>query len=112
MASWPASIPAHLINTFTETPPDNVIRSNMDRGIPKLRKRSTANVRPISFSMILTPAQVVTLDAFYAANAALEFDYTHPRTRAAVKARFTAPPDLSDLNVRNYNCDVELEIMP
>lgn len=112
MASWPPSLPAHLINTFTETMPDNVIRSSVDRGAAKIRKRTTANVRPVAFTMILTPAQVVALDAFYSANAAAEFDFTHPRTRAAVKARFTTPPALSDLNGRNYNCDVELEIMP
>jgi hypothetical protein len=112
MAAWPSTLPAHLINTFTETPPDNVIRSSVDRGAAKIRKRTTANVRPVSFSMFLTPAQVVALDTFYAANAALEFDYTHPRTGAAVKARFTSPPSLSDINGKNYNCDVALEIMP
>lgn len=112
MASWPATLPAYLIGSYSETSPDNVIRSTVDKGAAKLRRRTTANIRRASFSMFLTPAQVATLDAFYLANAALEFDFTNPRTGAAVKARFTAPPEFGDVTGKNFNCAVELEIMP
>ena len=58
MTVWPSSLPAPLLSTFKETPPDNVIRTSMDVGVAKVRKRTSANVRPISFSLMLTPAQV------------------------------------------------------
>jgi len=114
MATWP-TLPAPIINTFNETLPDNVIRTSMDKGPAKVRRRTTANVRPIQFSMVLTEAQVATLDTFYnttTLSGAQEFDYTHPRTGATVSARFTQPPAYSDINGLAYRVEVQLEILP
>ena len=78
MAAWP-TLPAPLINTFKESTPDNLLRSSTDKGPAKIRRRSTAGVRPISFTLHLTPAQVNTLEIFYVTtlvSGAQEFDYT------------------------------------
>lgn len=115
MATWPATLPAPIINSLKESPPDNTIRSQMDKGPAKVRRRTTANVRPLSFTLRLTPAQVATLDTFYNTttfSGADEFDYTHPRTSAAVTARFVNPPEYSELEGVLYNCSISLEIMP
>lgn len=115
MATWPATLPAPALNTLSETPPDNVIRTKMDKGPDKVRRRTTANIRPISFTLILTPTQTATLDTFYDTttfSGADEFDYTHPRTGDAVKARFVEPPQYSENEGVLYNCSISLEIMP
>lgn len=115
MATWPASLPAPALGTLRETPPDNVIRSKMDKGPDKTRRRTTANIRPISFTLKLTPAQTATLDTFYDTttfSGADEFDYTHPRTGDAVKARFVDPPEYAEAEGVIYNCAISLEIMP
>lgn len=115
MATWPATLPPPVLNSLKESPPDNTIRSQMDKGPAKVRRRTTANIRPISFTMRLTPAQVETLDTFYDVttfSGADEFDYTHPRTSAAVTARFVSPPEYSELEGVLYNCSISLEIMP
>lgn len=114
MATWP-TLPAPLINTFRETPPDNTIRSQTDKGPAKVRRRTTAGPRPVQFTLHLTTAQVATLEAFYnttTASGALEFDYTHPRTAATVVARFTSPPAYSDVNGLSYRAEIQLEILP
>lgn len=115
MATWPATLPAPALNSLKETPPNNVIRTQMDKGPDKVRRRTTANVRPLSFTLKLTPAQVATLDTFFTDttySGADEFDYTHPRTGAAVTARFVSPPDYAESEGVIYNCSISLEILP
>lgn len=115
MATWPATLPAPALNTLKESPPNNVIRTQMDKGPDKVRRRTTANVRPLSFTLKLTPAQVETLDTFFVTttfSGADEFDYTHPRTGDPVTARFVGPPDYSEQEGVIYNAAIQLEILP
>jgi len=116
MATWPATLPPPAVNTFKERPPKNVIRSTMDKGPDKTRRRTTANVRPIGFTLKLTPEQVETLDNFFVLttfSGADEFDYTHPRTGEACTARFVEEPDYSDVDGGIiYNVPISLEILP
>lgn len=115
MAVWPTSLPAPALNSLNETPPNNVIRSSMDRGPAKLRRRTTANIRPLSFSLMLTPEQTQILDDFFTTDTfsgAEQFDFTHPRTGAAVKARFVDPPSYNETEGVLYAASVSLEILP
>lgn len=115
MSTWPASLPPPALNTLKEAPPNTTIRSQMDKGPDKVRRRTTANIRPISFVLKLTPAQVEILDTFYVtttAGGADEFTYTHPRTAASVVARFVSPPDYAESEGVIYNCSIALEILP
>ena len=115
MAVWPASLPGPALGTLKETPPKNTIRTQMDKGPAVVRRRTTANVRPLSFVLKLTAAQVAVLDTFFndtTFSGADEFDYTHPRTGDPCKARFVEEPEYSEEEGVNYNCAVSLEILP
>lgn len=115
MADWPSTLPAPAINTFKEVPPDNLIRSSMDKGPDKVRRRTTANISPVSFSLKLTSTQVQTLDDFYRTtinSGADEFTYTHPRTGLSVTARFIEPPQYREIAGVLYEVPIQLEIMP
>lgn len=115
MPSWPNTLPPPALSTLTETPPDNSIRSNMDKGPAKVRRRTTANVRPIAFTLKLTPAQTQILDDFYdndTLSGSEVFDYTHPRTLQACTARFSQPPQYAEQESVIYTASVTLEIMP
>lgn len=115
MPIWPTTLPPPALNTYQETPPNNVIRSPMDKGPAKIRRRSTANIRPISFSLKLTPAQTQILDDFYTEetfSGAEEFDIIHPRTEAPCSARFVNPPQYGDQEATIFNVSVSLEILP
>ena len=87
----------------------------MDKGPAKVRRRTTANVRPISFTLNLTSAQVAVLDAFYEVgtySGVDAFDFIHPRTNETVSARFTEPPSFSEREGVLYTANVSLEILP
>jgi hypothetical protein len=115
MATWPASLPPPALNTLRESPPRNMMRSSMDKGPAKTRRRTTANIRPLSFSLNLTEAQVQTLDDFFVDDlfsGVDEFDYTHPRTGAPVTARFVQEPEYSEREGVLYNVGIALEILP
>jgi hypothetical protein len=87
MPTWPVSLPqTPLIAGYSEQPPDIIVETKMDAGPPKARRRFSAGIRPIKVKMLMTTAQVETLDVFYIttlAGGALTFDYTHPRTEAS-----------------------------
>lgn len=115
MATWPATLPEPALSTLKESPPNNLIRTQMDKGPDKVRRRTTANIRPLAFTLKLTSAQTEILDEFYTDttfSGADEFDYTHPRTNASVKARFVEPPEYSENNAVIYDCAISLEILP
>ena len=114
MPSWPSQF-CPLINTLQESPPDNTINSSMDRGPAKIRRRTTANIRPISFRLFLKPDQVDILDSFYIQDTfsgVEEFDFVHPRTHVHVTARFTAPPSYQERSGTGYEASISLEILP
>lgn len=110
--NWPSQLPAPLINTLRETSPDGTIRTQMDKGVDKVRRRTTANVRDLSFTLRLMPGQVDILDQFYIDVQALSFDYTHPRTGELVTARFASAPSFSERGLAVYDAQVNLEILP
>jgi len=116
MATWPATLPALLqISGLSETPPNNVIRTKMEIGPAKMRRRSTSGPRPISGEQILTTAQVATLDTFYVGtliDGTTAFDWTHPRTGAAVEMRFVSPPTYAPAGGDYWRVMLKLEILP
>lgn len=115
MPTWPATLPAPALNSVRESPPKNKLRSPMDKGPPKERRRTTANVRPISFLLKCTLAQTQILDDFFTGDTASgvnEFDFTHPRTGATVSAKFASEPEYSEVEGVLYECTIQLEIQP
>ena len=116
MATWPSGKRfTPIIGSLTESPPSNSIRSSMDKGPAKVRRRTTANVRPLSFKLVLSKADTAVFDTFYVTttvSGSIEFDYTHPRTGAACTARFAQEPTYSERSGVVYEISVSLEIMP
>ncbi len=98
---------------YKESPPDLSMRSAMDTGPDKVRRRSSNGPRPVSFNLFLTDAQRIILDDFYTtttASGSFSFDFTHPVSHSTVTARFTAPPDFA-ANGEFWNVNVALEIL-
>ncbi len=114
---WPASLPQEpLTQGFSEQAPSTAIRSQMEAGPPKVRRRFTAGVRNIECQLRLTPAQVDTLDAFFGstvAGGALPFDWKHPRGGTAVTFRFVEPPSYTPVARGTlWQASLRLEILP
>jgi len=83
MQTWPAGLPqSPLIEGFSDTPQDSVLRSPMD-GLVKQRNRFTAVVHDVTEMYLMTPVQLNTFEAFYAGtlgNGASEFLKVNPKT--------------------------------
>lgn len=117
MPTWPAELPGPAIGTLNERPPQNAISSNPDKGPAIVRRRTTANVRPISYTMMLEPELVQVLDDFFVEDTfsgTIPFEYDHPRTGDACTARFK-PGEVPEYLEREgviYGANVQLEILP
>lgn len=115
-ASWPVTLPQDvLVQGYAEAFPSTTLRTQMDAGPAKTRRRFTASVRPLRVTMPLTRAQVALLDTFYTdtlEGGALEFTWTHPRTLAAVTLRFVSPPQPVPDSGAWWRVDLDLEVLP
>ncbi len=115
MASWPGTLPsAPLANSFIETLPDLAIRTEMDVGPAKMRRRSTAGPRPCQMSFLMTAAQVAALDTFYVTtikSGADSFTFTHPRTGVSGTWRIVNPPRWKSTGVL-YQVSIDMELLP
>jgi hypothetical protein len=114
MATWPESLPDYLMQGgYSEKLPNNVIRTKMDIGPAKMRRRSTAAPRPIMGQMHMSKAQVATFDTFYETtllSGSLRFDWVNPRTQTSKEFRFLEPPIYSAMG-QDYVVSLKLEQM-
>ncbi len=116
MVAWPATLPqTPLIGGYKETVPDLALRTQMDTGPAKVRRRATAGVRPFQWPAILTTAQVATLDTFYVTtlnSGALPFTVNHPRTTVSESWRIVEPPEYVPLSGSLHRVNLKMEILP
>ena len=94
---WPLSLPQKpLVDGYKRTLPNNLIRSSMDTGSDKVRKRGRFKPQEISASYVLTAAQRNTLEDFIhnnLAEGAICFNWPHPELNKLVRARLKASSD-------------------
>ena len=80
--AWDASLPQRLIiKSYAESPADVLVRTSMDFGPAKVRRRGTAGPRPVSGSIIVTAAQLATFKTFFnttLSGGALRFRWRDP----------------------------------
>lgn len=116
MPQWPVTLPVSpLLDNFHETLPATVLRTEMEQGPAKVRQRTTAAIRKISFGYLLNSAQAGILDNFYTttlSGGALAFDFSHPRTGDTLSCRFINPPEYAAVNGSYYRVLLSLEILP
>jgi len=115
MATWPASLPDPHIDNYQESRQDQVLRSQMDTGSPKTRRRFTASISNINLKWIMTGTQISTLETFFEytiSGGALSFDWIHPRKQSTVSAKFKKPYQLSFLGNNYYKVTATFEILP
>ena len=101
-----------LADGFSETVQDGALRSRMDSGLEKIRRRFTATPTLYSTRYQLTAEQKQLLDYFYRTTTrggTLRFNWPHPHGYS-VEARFRAPPAYSALDVETI-ASVQLEVL-
>lgn len=115
MAAWPGSLPEVMEpDEYAEQALPQTIRSDMDAGPPKVRRRFSAGISHISRRLAMTSAQVATFETFFNTDTAagsLRFDWWHPRKKATVQARFMGAYSISRTG-SYYWVSFNLEILP
>jgi hypothetical protein len=117
--TFPASLPqSPLMNQFRENISVNIIRSPMDLGVAKQRRRSS-NPSVLDIGYIFTAANVTTFETFVleTIKGVARFNYTHPRTLEAVEVRIIPKSDGTLYSVEKQATDIfmvnfQLEILP
>lgn len=121
MPTWPSSLPDYvLVQGYEEGAPNTLVRTQMDKGPDKVRRRSTAGTRTFAVQMELDSTQTATLETFIDQDldgGALRFDWVHPRTQASVQFRVVPLRDdslvsYSALGNDYYRVQMQLEILP
>lgn len=116
MPTWPTELPqSPLLDNYDETFQQEFIRSEMDAGPVKQRRRFSASSTHIRASLIVTSSQLDDLRFFYDIDilgGSLAFSWVHPRTSEAVSMRFVSPYSISPISGNIYRVTMELEILP
>ena len=103
-AVWPAGLPqAPQLRALREQPPELTVRTSMDVGPAKIRRRQTAGVRRFTIEIKLTRTQLALLDEFFIdtlAGGALAFQWTQHRTGDLIDYRFLGPPEYAPMAPR------------
>ena len=119
MPTWPTELqPYPLVSGYQEAPPNTAIRTEMDTGPAKQRRRYTAAPRTITGAVVLkTKAEVDVLDAFFVTTlqgGALSFDW-QDRNGVTRTFRFVAGSDAltyEPIEPDRWRASMRLEIMP
>lgn len=116
MATWPSILPQELNEEgFSTELIDNVIRTQMDYGPAKIRRRSTSNIMKVEGTISLNSTQLTTFISFFNSNlsyGATAFDWTHPLTGENCSMRFTATPKIRPIGGNLTEVQMSLEILP
>lgn len=115
---WPPSLPQGPQKGFTESIAANIIRTPMDSGIAKIRRRS-ARPSTMSLTFLMTTVQVETLRVFVmdTLKGSRRFGFTHPRTGNIEEVR-VVPSNEGELYSLQYAAPgfyyvkLQLEILP
>lgn len=115
---WPSSVlPAKplRVGSISETTPNIVVRTQMDAGPAKVRRRFTAGVRPFKLGLNLNSTELDFFDTFFVTTlqgGALSFNWTHPRSSSTGEFRFVGQPVYSPLGSTLYHVEFDVELLP
>jgi hypothetical protein len=91
--TWPETLPVDLLlDGFSKQPQSNVIRTSMDAGPKKTRRRYTARAIKFSGKQIFDAEELAVFEWFYhtvLADGALRFNLADPTGPETAEFRFT-----------------------
>lgn len=115
---WPPTLPQSPQKGFTETAGVRLVRTSMDAGIAKTRKRGS-KPNTLNLSFIMTTAQTTTLESFVKTTiqGTARFGFTHPRLGVIVETRIVPQQDgelfsLSYAAPGFWSVQLTLEVLP
>ena len=115
-AAWPGTLPQDVfVEGYNERFGGTRLRTQMEKGPAKQRRRGTAAAKPLRVGVPLTRAQVAIFESFYEDDlegGTLDFTWLHPRKLTTVTFRFVEDPDVAPDSGQSWRASLALEIMP
>jgi hypothetical protein len=109
---YPELLPSGLLaDGFSKKPQSNVIRTTMDAGPKKTRRRYTARTIKYSGKQIFDEAELMVFEQFYhnvIADGALRFNFTDPISQETAEFRFTEDYTVNPIDGQ-YEVQMSLE---
>lgn len=96
---WPTTLPA-CAEAWEETDQPVTVRTNMDAGQPKVRRRFTRTLRSVRVSFTMNFSQAMALRDFFEVDTqggVLEHQFRHPFRNVVENFRFIEAPKISNL---------------
>lgn len=121
MPAWPGSLPQAQFVGIEDERAMGFMRSEVDAGPAKQRRRFSSAVRALRTDMEVNGTERAALDTFYVTTVkegSLEWTWTDPNGDATVTFRFMEPPRYrlrvgnSDNAKRIWSVTLALEILP
>lgn len=111
--AWPVSLPqAPLQGSLSEQRQDNVLRGPSAPGAEGARRRMfTATSKTISFAMLMSQAQLATLETFYGTTlegGVLRFEFEDPSTGSTKEFAFVEPYQIQHVAADVFRVSVTL----
>lgn len=118
VATWPETLPQKLlIDGYSQQLANKLLRSSMDTGPAKQRRRFSAGVMPVTGKLVLDNAELEILKAFYdttLVGGSLRFIWVDPtdKMNGNVMFRFTSPVTWTAYGADRFSVALQLEILP
>lgn len=115
--TWPASLPQNmLMDGYSHSAANNILRTNMDAGPAKQRRRFTSGPQPVTGKIFVNDTELETFKDWYVDDlleGALRFDWVDQDDgTTAVEYRFTSQPTWEPAGPGYWFINLPLEIMP
>jgi len=113
---WPSGL-QDIVNEegFGYTLGDTLVRSDMDVGPAKVRRRYTKGVENLTTTINLTTSEYTTFKNFYDTTlngGVTPFLFDHPITGVQEEFRFVNPPKIDSIGGGNFRVSMEWEKLP
>lgn len=120
MAAWPATLPQAFFVGVSETKNNNLLRTKMDSGPDKVRRRFTAVGKKVVTPIILTGTEKQIFDTFFETtikDGSLSFAWKDPTDDSTKNFRITKPPKFvcvkpGTIETREWRATLAMEILP
>ncbi|MGY3265796.1 hypothetical protein [Lysobacter sp. HA35] len=116
-SAWPSTLPqTPLMDGVSYVPWRNAVRTDMDAGVPKTRRRFTAVGDDVRLAILIDRTQCDTLDTFYQVTLKTVLPFTWKHFRKAgyptCDYRFKSPPQFTPAGGTLWRAELELERLP
>lgn len=112
---WPASLPQELLMSgYQQSVKNNLLRTQMEAGPAKVRRRGGAYPEPVQGRQMMTKPQFENFRIFYITtleDGSLRFSWIEPLSKVAAEFRFTSPPNWA-ISGGFVDVSLQLEILP